>query len=75
LERKKSEINEEAKNVNDKINNELENGRHDSPSGLIIDKVMRLQGQILIEELSSSGPAQSNQGDDEKQSVDQINKT
>jgi|LauGreSBDMM110SN_4_FD.fasta_scaffold2130764_1 hypothetical protein len=59
-ERKKSEKKEDGKNVGNKTNSELDHERHDSPSGLIIDKVMRLQGQILIEELSSSGPAHSN---------------
>lgn len=34
---------------------------------------MRIQGQILIEELSSSGPAHSIQGEEDKQSLDQIN--
>lgn len=43
-ERKKSEKKEDGKNVGNKTNSELDHERHDSPSGLIIDKVMRLQG-------------------------------
>jgi hypothetical protein len=46
-ERKKN-TKEDGKNAGNNTNSELENERHDIPSGLIIEKVMRIQDKILI---------------------------
>ena len=55
-ERKKN-TKEDGKIAGNNTNSELENERHDIPSGLIIEKVMRIQDQILIKKIKLKRPS------------------